>query len=51
MIEIRLHFVVLDEALTEQSDGSVTARMQIIRDCRDISAALGEGTINVDPIE
>jgi hypothetical protein len=51
MIEIKVHFVLLDEVPAEPTDGSVLARIQIIRDCKDLHAALGEGTINVEPIE
>jgi hypothetical protein len=51
MIEINVHFVVLDELPVEATDGPITARIHIIRDCKDICAALGGGTINVEPIE
>jgi hypothetical protein len=51
MIEIKLHFVLLDELPVEPGDEFAKARIQIIRDCKDIRAALGEGTINVEPIE
>src|SRR5579863_54167 len=51
MIEIRIHFVVLNELSDDWKDDSATARIQIIRDCKDVSAAFGEGTINVEPLE
>jgi hypothetical protein len=51
MIEFQFHIVVLDELPVDATDGPITARIHIIRDCKDIWAALGEGTINVEPIE
>jgi hypothetical protein len=51
MIEIKLHFVVVDEVSEERNDVSATVRIQIVRGCKDISAALGEGAMNVEPFE
>lgn len=51
MIEIKLHFVILDEAAEESKDASTTGRIQIVRDYKDLSALLGSGTMSVEPIE
>ena len=51
MVEVKIHFVVLNELTDDWKDQSVTARIHIVRDCKDINAAFGEGAVNVEPIE